>query len=155
MLNGDLWSKYEKELSALFEELVPPMGKCESKAGELVRAVNRIIYRFFNDGDHIGVGYGKETCNPAARFLHCEGSENLQKVIEYLWGERDEDEYEALLDDLGAAVIEMLEEHPELRNEPTKDMFDYYDRNEDVDDEDWEEEEYDEEDDDEEDDEDW
>lgn len=28
--------------------------------------MNRISYRNWNDGDHIGVGYGRETCNPAA-----------------------------------------------------------------------------------------
>ena len=139
-----MWSKYEKELSALFEELVPLTGKCESKAGEIVRAVNRIIYRFFNDGDQIGIGYGKETCNPAARFLYTEGDANVKNAIDELWGLADEDKYEALLDDLGGAVIEMLDKHPELRNEPTRDMWEYRDKYEDIDDS-WEEDEEDDE----------
>ena len=28
--------------------------------------MSRIGYRFYNDGDQLGIGYGKETCNPAA-----------------------------------------------------------------------------------------
>ena len=41
----------ETRLNKLFEELVPVTGKADSMAGELVRAVSWIGYRFFNDGD--------------------------------------------------------------------------------------------------------
>ena len=58
-----------KKINALFGDLVPSSGKCDSLAGEMVRAAARIGYRFVNDGDQIGIGYGKETCNAAARFL--------------------------------------------------------------------------------------
>ena len=37
-------TKNEERLSKLFKELVPDMGKAESLAGELVRAINRIGY---------------------------------------------------------------------------------------------------------------
>ena len=47
---------------ALFKELVPISGKADSLAGEIVRAISRIGYRFYNDGDQLGIGYGKETC---------------------------------------------------------------------------------------------
>ena len=46
-------TKNEERLSKLFKELVPDMGKAESLAGELVRAINRIGYRFCNDGDMV------------------------------------------------------------------------------------------------------
>lgn len=61
-------TKNENRINKLFEELVPTSGKADSLAGELVRATARIGYRFFNDGDMVNQGYGKETCNPAARF---------------------------------------------------------------------------------------
>ena len=35
----------------LFEELVPAEGPCETVAGELIRAISRIGYRDWNDGD--------------------------------------------------------------------------------------------------------
>ena len=58
--------KNEDRINKLFKELVPISGKADSLAGELVRATSRIGYRFFNDGDLVNIGYGKETCNPAA-----------------------------------------------------------------------------------------
>ena len=70
-------TKNTERLDALFEELVPDMGKAESMAGELVRATARIGHRFYNDGDCIGVGYGRETCNPAARFLEKHGNSKI------------------------------------------------------------------------------
>ena len=62
-------TKNEDRINKLFKELVPETGKAGSLAGELVRAMSRIGYRFYNDGDQLGIGYGKETCNPAGRFL--------------------------------------------------------------------------------------
>ena len=35
----------------------------------IIRAFSRIAYRFENDGDMLGKGYGRETCNPAGRYL--------------------------------------------------------------------------------------
>lgn len=57
------------KIDALFEELVPASGKADTVAGEIIRAVCRIGYRWFNDGDMVGVGYWKETCNPARDTL--------------------------------------------------------------------------------------
>ena len=134
-----LWTKNEKKLSELFNELVPARGKADSMAGEIVRATNQIIYRYFNDGDKIGIGYGKETCNAPARFLLMVGGLKVGDVVSRLWGLEYDDEYEMYLDDLGDEVIALLKKHPELRNETTKDMWDY-EEPEDVDDSDWEEE---------------
>lgn len=50
-------------------KLMKPSGKSDTVAGEIVRAVNRICYRFYNDGDIMGCGYGNETCNAAGRYL--------------------------------------------------------------------------------------
>jgi hypothetical protein len=73
-------------LNDLFDELVPSSGKAESLAGELVRATARIGYRFYNDGDQIGIGYGKETCNPAARFLIKKAPREIADLTAGLWG---------------------------------------------------------------------
>ena len=67
-------TKNHERINQLFEELVPASGKAESLAGELVRAMARIGYRWYNDGDQVGIGYGRETCNPAARFLIHKGT---------------------------------------------------------------------------------
>ena len=65
MLNTQNKERYE----ALFEKLVPGSGKCETLGGEILRAVSRIGYRWYNDGDKFLEGYGRETVNPAVRFL--------------------------------------------------------------------------------------
>lgn len=128
------------QLNNLFDELVPMSGKADSLAGEIVRATSRIGYRFFNDGDQIGIGYGKETCNAAARFLIRYAGREIGDQVARLWGLRDGDKYESILDDdLIPAVVAYIADHPALREVPTIDMYDCYDKDEDVDDS-WDEE---------------
>jgi len=62
-------SEVENEINALFEELVPPMGKADTVAGEIIRATCKIVYRWYNDGDCIDRSYGKEVLNAPARYL--------------------------------------------------------------------------------------
>ena len=143
--------KNQERINTLFEELVPASGKADSLAGELVRATSRIGYRFFNDGDQLGIGYGKETCNPAGRFLIKKAPKEIADLVAGLWGMYSEAGYEAVLDILVGKVADYIDAHPELREQPTPDMYDFYDKDEDKDDS-WEE---DEEDYDEEDEEDW
>ena len=132
-------TKNEERLDKLFEELVPASGKAENLAGELVRATMRILYRCFNDGDHLGVGYGKETCNPAGRFLAMNASKEIADLVYGLWGMVSDDGYDAVLDILVGKVADYIEQHPELREQPTEDMWSYRDKYEDVDDEEEEE----------------
>ncbi len=128
-----MMTENDRRLEALFNELVPRMGKAESLAGELVRAAGRIGYRWFNDGDSIGIGYGKETCNAAARFLIVHGNREIQVLITSLWGLNNHDAYGRILDHLVGAVVNYIEANPDLRSLPTEDMFDYYDEEIDVD----------------------
>ena len=132
-------TKNEERVDKLFDKLVPESGKAESLAGELVRAMCRIGYRFNNDGDQVGIGYGRETCNPAARFLMAKGNRRISSLATAIWGIYDESAYEDLLDILAGAVADYVEQTPDLRNIPTEDMLSYR-TDEDVDD-DWEDEE--------------
>lgn len=132
------------KIDALFDELVPFQGKADSLAGEWVRAVCRIGHRFFNDGDMVGREDGLETCNPAARFLIATAPESVGTMAAALWYIEDEDAYEAVLEELSGRVVSAIEAAPELKRQPTPDMFDYKDPVEDVwswDEEDEEEEE--------------
>lgn len=136
----------EKKIDALFEELVPASGRADTVAGEIIRAVSRIGYRNYNDGDHVGVGYGKETCNPAARYLMARAGEKVEKIIVVkVWGEEEDDRYNIAVSELEEAVLEHLEQHPELKTTAnSEDMWDYRDKDEDVDDyeDDYDDEEY-------------
>ena len=136
-------TKNENRINKLFEELVPTSGKADSLAGELVRATARIGYRFFNDGDMVNQGYGKETCDPAARFLIAKGNAEISSLTVALWEIFSEDAYEKVLDTLEGAVADYIKQNPDLRSQPTKDMWDYRDMAEDWDDSCDEEEDYD------------
>lgn len=128
----------EEKLNKLFEELVPTSGKADTVAGELVRAVERIAYRNWNDGDHIGVGYGKETCNPAARYIMACGSETMCKLVENMWGVEEDDKYDAHVAALELAAVTHITLNPKLRIIPnSEDMWDF--RNPEEDRDDWDE----------------
>ena len=118
-------TKNETRLNRFFEELVPLSGKAETRAGELVRAAVRIDYRFFNDGDQIGKGYGNETCNAAARFLMKHADETTAAIVKALWEVSSDQAYETLLDIMIQLVCDYIDNHPELRTMETEDMFDY------------------------------
>lgn len=133
----------EKKLGELFEELVPASGKAPTVAGEIVRAMMRISYRNWNDGDHIGVGYGRETCNPAARYLGAKCGEEVASLISAIWGIENDKAYDLILGQLEAEVVKYLERNPELKAaENREDMFDYRNADEDVDTYDEDEDEY-------------
>ena len=132
----------EQRINALFEELVPVSGKAATVAGEIIRAISRIGYRNCNDGDHIGVGYGNETCNPAGRYLDQKCSPEVGSAVYAIWGIEDDEQYDRGLEKLEQAVIDYLDAHPELFSAANnEDMWDYRNNEEDVDDE-WEDEEY-------------
>ena len=139
--------KIDDELEALFDELVPPMGKADTVAGEIVRALMRIMYRYYNDGDRIDIDYGRETCNPAARYLMANTNSTIKRYIEdKLWGNFFYKEKE--LNHLAELVIDYIEDHPNLRDKNnSEDMFDYADPIEDVDYDDEEDDYWDDEDD--------
>ena len=125
-------TRAEERINELFEGLVPDCGKADPIAGEIVRAISRIGYRYLNDGDHIGVGYGNETCNPAARFLMEKIDSKGADFVADMWGVYGDEEYEEILHKLEEDVVAFLEDHPELKEqENTEDMFDYFDANED------------------------
>ena len=84
----------EEKINALFEELVPASGKAATVAGEIIRAISRIGYRNYNDGDHLGVGYGRETCNPAGRYLAAKCDDRIARLIRAIWGEENDSYYE-------------------------------------------------------------
>lgn len=129
----------EEKNRVLFREFVPMSGPADTIAGELIRAVNRIGYRYYNDGDHIGVGYGNETCNSAARYILeiFDGTE-MAKIVRAIWGLYSDDRYERGVEALTDAMIRYLYDHPALmESENHCDMLDFRDS----DDEDWEDEE--------------
>ena len=56
------WGKLSDADNAKWEELgdkyMPAMGKADTVGGEIIRAMNRIVYRYYNDGDTVSYYYG-------------------------------------------------------------------------------------------------
>lgn len=59
----------EEFIDSVFNEFVPNSGKASTTAGEVIRAMSKIIYRFYNDGDLYYKGYGLETAAPSMTYL--------------------------------------------------------------------------------------
>ena len=121
----------QDRVNELFEELVPPMGQADTVAGEIIRATCRIGYRLLNDGDCIGIGYGNETCNSAARYLGTTSSMEVAHFIyEEMWGKEYEED---TVDELCRLVVEDIDNRPELLTRKNDlDMLDFFDPVEDV-----------------------
>ena len=133
----------DNRINELFRELVPFEGKADTVAGEIIRAICRIGYRYINDGDRIDIGYGKKTCNQAARYLQSVGDMTIQLSIAVMWHEYDEAAYEEHLEELKQDVLDYLEKHPELKTTPNNDdMLDFTGPEDDDwdDEDDWDEE---------------
>jgi len=69
LLNEFVGKALEDRNQPLYDELVAGSGKSDTMEGEMLRAINRIVYRYYNDGDEYHTGYGTETAGPAHSFL--------------------------------------------------------------------------------------
>lgn len=131
------FEELDRRLAALYDKHVPKEGEAETILGELVRAVNRIVWRNWNDGDVAGMGYGKETVDPAIRFMLAHGNpevcwyvSNLRKAAQECNGAPYDLTYQIALYDTVEAVCDLVENYPknvnesfrrQLEKKPTKD----------------------------------
>lgn len=114
--------------------LMSPEGKCDTLGGEIIRAANRIAYRYFNDGDMAGEGYGKETVNPAVRYLYSEISKSgvpsqAKRVARYFMdcvnqGYAD-NSYEKCINQIPGAISQYVMENDLWETPNDEDMWDY------------------------------
>lgn len=55
---GKLSEADDKRWEELTDKYVPDMGKADTIGGEILRAMNRLVYRYYNDGDTVDRYYG-------------------------------------------------------------------------------------------------
>ena len=142
----------EKDSEILFDALVPGTGHADSLGGELLRAAERIAYRYYNDGDQVGEGYGRETVNPAVRYMVFAVRpatsplygivKDFYRFINYGCDVNDKEYESMVMRLLRLTVIHIVEN--ELWNVPNQhDMHDFKDPDVDVDRRyDWEDDDY-------------
>ena len=116
----------DDRFSVLFKYLVPPTGKANTIAGELVRAMTKILYRDFNDGDVFYDGYGKETCGSCAAFICNTIPEFEAEFVHIAENTLEEDEYTQALNQITEELLDYIMDNSYLLAEPNdQDMYDF------------------------------
>lgn len=141
MINEKLTAKFE----ALFDKYVPGSGSCETLGGEILRAVGKTCYRYYNDGDLSWEDYGNETVNYCVRFLvsvcetlndngqdHARFANACDALYQRMPYSDSPASYEAKLTELVASALDFIEVFGLCEKPNTLgDMLDYYDPAED------------------------
>ena len=114
----------------LYDELVPGSGNSKFIEGEMLRAINRLVYRWYNDGDYFYKGYGAETAGPAHSFL-TNSSEipfalrsTLTSIFSKAMG-ADENGYERLIKFALEQILDYIEDKAGNYTESNEDIFNY------------------------------
>lgn len=131
------WDKCIEFMEPL-EVCMPDSGKANTVGGEMTRAVERIVYRFFNDGDNVGSwklydSYGNDlpSVTYAAAYLIDEyrsfGSlgNNLKNIVEHLvYDDLSDSKYERTLVELCKVARSIFDKFPEIfQKRNADDMF--------------------------------
>lgn len=127
----DAAKKSDDPLETLFDELVPESGMADTVAGEIVRALMRILYRDSNDGDKFYEGYGLETAGPSAAYLmsvdeledidvYGDLTDIAETAMKYEPEYDFDDEYTEALEKITKKITDYILTHPELLSEPNK-----------------------------------
>ena len=116
--------KYQKEYEELWERLVPSQGNAVTVAGELLRAVSRIYYRWYNDCDRIQPVLNESVAVSAIKafkflyqFRDPVTKFSKKPLMETIVGAATEADYEEALEQAVDAIIEWAVNQPDTPNE--------------------------------------
>lgn len=131
------WDKCIK-LTEPLSEYIPDRGKADTIGGEMTRAVERIAYRWFNDGDNVGSfdmydDYDIPSVTFAAAYILDEYSSfgslgrKLKQVVEELvYNDYTTPEYERGIVRLCQVARDIFDTSPEIFSKRNSDnMFDH------------------------------
>lgn len=117
------WSYYDKpEFQKLEQRYLPRSGEGENKAEQLMTAVTKLVYRWYNDGDvydNTHFMHGELVGNDLssyANWIYENGPKAAKYVLLAIFKCDTEDDYEEILKDLNDAalnegVLAELEQH--------------------------------------------
>lgn len=117
---------YQEQYDKLHNELVPSTGKCSTREGEMLRALSRLYYRYFNDGDMVVelMGEYMEGCSAlyAFGFLYhqAETRERMKELLKCY----DDNSYQSKLEDIANIVIKFIIDKNGNYSPSSNDMFD-------------------------------
>ena len=127
---GFIEGKLEDRNEALYDVLVPRSGKTGTVEGEMLRAINKIVYRFYNDGDKFYEGYGAETAGPSHSYLINSNNplrDTLASILDKAVHSADQSDgaYERILELALTKVLDYIESKEGNYTESEVDMYDY------------------------------
>tara|TARA_R110000822_G_scaffold135385_1_gene272955 strand:- start:277 stop:762 length:486 start_codon:yes stop_codon:yes gene_type:complete len=123
LLNEFVGKALEDRNQVLYDKLVAGSGKSDTMEGEMLRAINRIVYRYYNDGDEYHTGYGTETAGPAHSFL-VNANTGVRSAMVRLFS--DGTNYEETIEDALEHILSHIEaKQGKYTKNTAGDMFDY------------------------------
>ena len=134
----DLPENIQDQYNQLFSELVPPSGSAKTVGGEILRALSKLVYRYYNDGDRCFVDWTGDmsNVNMCWRLLDNQlSSKNpqIKKILRNIQNSVEDDDYSCACDNLIIAVVKMFsgEDSDWLREPANFRMEDFYNKDED------------------------
>lgn len=129
ILNNAKGTTIEDRIQALSDRLVPGTGSAGTVAGELVRAMMKVLYRDYNDGDVFYQGYGLETCAPAMEYIkEILNSSDLDDYLDSIAQQGlQDDDYTDSLREVASRVIKYIEKNLIKCLKPSDDDYLDYD----------------------------
>lgn len=119
------WSYFNK-FKELNNKYLPDMGEGETKATQIVTAVTKLVYKWYNDGDVYDNTYMmKGWCNDLssyANWLHKNCGEEVQLILEKISKCYGDSDYEDLLAELADKLMD-AKELEKLNNQPKVDCI--------------------------------
>ena len=123
LLNEFVGKALEDRNQPLYDKLVAGSGKSDTMEGEMLRAINRIVYRYYNDGDEYHTGYGTETAGPAHSFL-VNANTGVRSAMNMIF--RNGTNYEETIEDALEHTLSHIEaKQGKYTPNTVGDMFDY------------------------------
>ena len=117
------------DLNSWAEDYMPGSGKANTKGGELVRAAQRILTEYYDNGNMIGRGLGNETVNPAARYIvektNFDGNGEIEDMLNHLV-QMDDNEYNSWCKRFEVDFADWLRSKGDLFEQPNEDDISDY-----------------------------
>lgn len=105
------WSYYRK-FEGLLDKYVPDMGEGETMASQICTAVNKLVYKWYNDGDvYDNTHYLSGWCNDLSSYANwlrywASGDTGCDDILDRIYECYTADDYESLLKDLADCLLD-------------------------------------------------
>ena len=103
------WSYFDK-FETINDRYLPSQGEGETKATQVVTAVTKLVYKWYNDGDVYDNTYALEGwCNDLssyANWLHSHSDDKVQRILEKIDICCNGSDYEDLLAELADTLLD-------------------------------------------------